>query len=266
MEDDKESINILGVSVDKVSIDQAIELVEKWLRGSSKHYIVTPNVEFVMAAQEDEEFKKILNRADLRIPDSGRFGIVERILKEKSRLKKLLLIPFVIFPKLINNFPVTTGIDLMDKLCQKAADQGFTIGLLGGKNRVAEKTAECLLKRYPKLKIGLVEDGPLIDSDGNMKDEKWKIDTKDGDLTVDVLFVAFGQVKQEKWISQNLPKLPIKVMMGVGGAFDYLSGQIPRAPVWMRIYGLEWLFRLIIQPWRLKRQLNLLKFIYLLLI
>ena len=82
---------------------------------------------------------------------------------------------------------------------------------------------------------------------------------------MDILFVAFGFPKQEQWIAENLDKIPVKVAMGVGGAFDYISGNVPRSPVFIRKLGLEWLFRLIIQPWRLKRQLALFKFIYLVL-
>jgi len=78
----------------------------------------------------------------------------------------------------------------------------------------------------------------------------------------DLLFIAFGPPKQEKWIANNLDKVPIKVAMGVGGAFDYLSGNVFRAPKWLRDLGMEWLFRLSLQPWRIKRQLSLLKFIF----
>src|SRR3989338_5459360 len=80
----------------------------------------------------------------------------------------------------------------------------------------------------------------------------------------DILFVAFGHIKQEKWIGKNLKKIPVKVAMGVGGAFDYLSGEVMRAPKFIRVLGLEWLFRLILQPWRIKRQLALVKYMILL--
>ena len=77
---------------------------------------------------------------------------------------------------------------------------------------------------------------------------------------IDLLFVAFGQVKQEKWIAKNLPKIPVKVAMGVGGSFDEISGRVPRPPKWISNLGLKWLFRLVAEPWRIKRQLALLKF------
>lgn len=203
---------ILGVKIDDVNMDQALEIVHQWLQKSGKHYIVTPNPEFIMTAQKDLEFRKILNDADISIPDGAG-------LKLSGKIK--------------NTLP---GVDLMEKLVEKSTDWGATIGLLGGRDGVAEKTAECLQKKYPRLKI----------------------DSSSPNL----LFVAFGHPKQEKWIVQNLPKLNVKVAMGVGGAFDCLSGRIPRAPRWLRDLGFEWLFRLLVQPWRIKRQLKLLTYLW----
>lgn len=268
MENKLESINVLGVRVDKVTIDQAAKTVIKWIGEKGKHFITTTNVEFIMAAQKDVEFKNILNKSDLAIPDSARFSWVNTELQQKSCLKRVLLIPFAVFQKTKNNFPVTTGVDLMDRLCLEGSKKGFTVGLLGGKNGVAKKAAECLQKKYPKLKILIAEDGPDINQKGEViQDLRFK--NREQQLLnfpkVDILFVAFGQIKQEKWIAHNLAKLPVKVMMGVGGAFDYLSGQVPRAPTFIRNLGLEWLFRLLIQPWRTKRQLQLFKFIYLII-
>jgi N-acetylglucosaminyldiphosphoundecaprenol N-acetyl-beta-D-mannosaminyltransferase len=124
------------------------------------------------------------------------------------------------------------------------------VGFLGAGPNIAEKTVECLKEKYPGLKVGLVA-------------KEWSESLKD--KQVDILFVAFGSPKQEIWISENLEKLPVKVVIGVGGAFDFISGKVRRAPLFMRKIGLEWLFRLIIQPWRIKRQLRLIQFIFLVL-
>lgn len=203
---------IFGVKIDDVNMDEAVSKVHVWLQGKAKKYIVTPNPEFIMTAQDDPEFKKILNKADLSIPD----GVG---LKLSGRIK--------------NTIP---GTDLMERLIALAAEKGFVVGLLGGMNGVAEQAAERLQKKYPRLKI----------------------DSSSPDL----LFVAFGHPKQEKWIAKNLSRFPVKVAMGVGGAFDYISGQVPRAPIRLRRIGLEWLFRLLLQPWRIKRQLKLLTFVW----
>lgn len=206
---------ILGVKIDDVNMDEALGIVHGWLQESKKKYIVTPNPEFIMTAQKDLEFKKILNDADLSIPDGAG-------LKLSGKIK--------------NTVP---GVDLMEKLVDKSRDWAVTIGLLGGRDGVANETFECLQKKYPSIKID--------------------------NASPDLLFVALGAPKQEKWIAENLPKLPIKVAMGVGGSFDYISGKVPRAPKWLRSLGLEWLFRLVIQPWRIKRQLRLLKYLWLVL-
>lgn len=228
-------VNIFGVRVDNVSLDQAVEQVVEWLKGQGKHYIVTPNPEFIMAAQKDLEFKEILNKADLSLPDGAGLKLAADIVC------------------------TVAGVDLMDTLCKASADYGFTIGLLGGKDLVAEKTAECLKKKYLGLKVVFAEDGGEVDNMGrSLRLPRLP--------RLDILFVAFGAIKQEKWIAKNLSNLPIKAAMGVGGAFDYLSGSIPRAPFFMRVLGLEWLFRLILQPWRIKRQLQLLKFLAMVLV
>ena len=157
-------------------------------------------------------------------------------------------------------FARVSGTDLMDALCGVAAEKGFVVGFLGGGKRVAEKTAECLKKKYPGLKVAFAESGMKVDRNGEWTDSSFDIPP------VDILFVAFGHIKQEKWIANNLDKIPVKIAMGVGGAFDYLSGRILRAPIWIRELGFEWLFRLAVQPWRIKRQLVLLKYLWLIIL
>lgn len=215
--------DVLGVKIDDITMAEVLERVKGWLSKSGKHYIVTPNPEFLVAAQEDLVFRNILNDADLSIPD----GVG---LKLSGKIKNTVY-----------------GTDLMEELVAVANEKGFTVGLLGGSKGVAEKCRECLRKKYPKIKIVFAESGGEVDE------------------RCDILFVAFGHIKQEKWIANNLRKMPVKVAMGVGGAFDYISGKIPRAPVWIRNLGFEWLFRLIVQPWRIKRQMALIKYLLMLI-
>lgn len=228
--------NILGVNIDDVPLGEATDILANWLKSGKKHYVVTPNPEFIMAAQSDSEFKEILNKADLAIPD----GVG---LKLSGGIKH-----------------TTTGIDLMEALCKISAEKNFTVGFLGGKNGVVKKAAERLRKKYHKLKIIYAETGPNVDKNGDQislpQSNKYQ------KLRVDILFVGFGAVKQEKWIAKNLDQLPVSIAIGIGGAFDFLSGSVLRAPRWIRKIGLEWLFRLILQPWRIKRQFQLLKFIW----
>lgn len=232
-------VDILGVKIDDVNMAEAQALVEKWIWNPGKHYIVTPNPEMLVAAQKDPAFKDVLNDADLSIPDGAG-------LKLSGKVK--------------NTF---AGTDFMEKLVSLAAEKGFTTGFLGGSDGVAKKTVECLKIKYPKLKVVFAESGGKVDDDGKWRMEDYQNSTKIP--PTDILFVAFGHIKQEKWIARNLEKIPAHVVMGVGGAFDYLSGSVPRAPKWVRNLGFEWLFRLIIQPWRIKRQLVLIRYLWLLL-
>lgn len=230
---------VLGVKIDDLNMDQALEAVKVWLskkgpasRGE-KHYIVTPNPEIVVMAQEDRRLLQILNNADLAIPDGKGLRFSGDIVCNIS------------------------GIDLMEALINEANDWGLTIGLLGGRDQVAEEVAERLEKKYKNLKIVFAKSGGEIDENGNML-TSYRIPA------ADLLFVAFGPPKQEKWVANNLQKIKVKVIMVVGGAFDVISGAVPRAPIWIRDLGLEWLFRLIIQPWRVKRQMALMKYLWLL--
>lgn len=236
---------VLGVNIDDIRMDQALEKVRDLLKSPGKHYIVTPNPEFLLAARHDSEFKKILNEADLDIPDGAG-------LKLSGIIKNTV-----------------TGTDLMERLISLSCDKGLTVGLIGGQDGVAEKLKECLLKKYPKLNVILANGDLEVNSLGESTYRSKNVQKTISDVinsnqkALDFLFVALGHVKQEKWIFKNLPHLNVKVAMGVGGAFDYLSGEIPRAPYFIRASGFEWLYRLITQPWRIFRILSLIKYLYL---
>jgi N-acetylglucosaminyldiphosphoundecaprenol N-acetyl-beta-D-mannosaminyltransferase len=257
------TIDILGVKVDKVTPDEAVGQIREWTEKGGRHFVVTPNVEIIMASRTDKKFKSVLNGADLSIPDSARIGWAYDILQEKNIFLKILKWPLFILPKnsLLTRFDIVTGVDFMDTLLSKAEDWGSTVGFLGGQKKLAEALRERLEKKYPKLEVSFLENGGVIDYEGNQISEASLEIPK-----TDILFVAFGHIKQEKWIAKNLANHPVKVMIGVGGAFDYLSGNVPRASRIIRSLGFEWLYRLILQPWRIKRFGALLKFVFLVLI
>jgi len=263
MNDKLEPVYILGVRIDRVNLHQAAEQIMTWLKGRNKHYVVTTNVEFIMKAQKDSRFKEVLNNADLAVPDSLRLGWANFELNQKSLLKKIIFWPFFLFPVLLPkpHFPVVGGVYLLEKLCQRAAQEGFSVGFLGGKEGVVKKAAQKLQKKYPGLKLTIAEDGPVVNLDGNEV-----AGSVHSSGHTDILFVAFGQVKQEKWIAKNLPHLPVKVAMGVGGSFDEISGEVMSAPGWIWNLGFKWLFRLILQPWRITRFKALVKFVFLILV
>ncbi len=225
-------VTILGVTIDSISKTDLLKKVADWLCNGHFHYIVTVNPEFIMAARRDESFRHILNAADLAVADGVGIELAARRMRE--RLAERI-----------------TGVDLVYELCQLAAEKGSGVYLLGARRGIAERAAFRLQQRFPTLRIVGAECGyrhwhrPLPDT---------KLIDHINRKKPDILLVAFGQVKQEKWIVQQRRMLPsVRVAMGVGGAFDYISGAVPRAPMWIRRLGLEWSFRLLRQPWRLPR-------------
>ena len=213
---------ILGVKIDNLAMEGALQKVEDFLKDGQQHYIVTPNPEFLVLAQKDEEFRRILNQADLAISDGVGLILAARFLGQSLKQR-------------------VSGTDLMEKICQKAAQKKWPIFLIGGVEGIAERVAENLRKKYLGLKIGTVL-------------QIQSLQTRTVSEGQSLLFIALGAPKQEKWIAKNLRKMPsVKLAMGVGGAFDFMAGQVPRAPKFLRAIGLEWLWRLFYQPWRIKR-------------
>ncbi|MEK7186088.1 MAG: WecB/TagA/CpsF family glycosyltransferase [Patescibacteria group bacterium] len=232
---------ILGTGFSDVNLTQVLEYIREIVKKDHKNrYFVTPNPELVMLAKGDTRYKRVLNDADLALTDGVGVLLAGKALKTPVGER-------------------ITGVDLIENVCKDNVDQPITVGFLGGGSGVAEITAECLLKKYPGLKIGLVHEGNPDTSTLGVINEKTKNEK------LDILFVAFGSPKQELWIAENLQSLPAKITIGVGGAFDFISGKVKRAPKWMQDFGLEWFFRLLNQPWRIKRQFSLIIFIFLVL-
>lgn len=251
-------ISILGVDITNASISDILEYILQIVNSNQqKAKIYTPNPEIIVLAHRNPEFKQILNKAEVAIPDGIGVVYAGRILNKP--LKERI-----------------TGIDLLDLVCRESNNKPISIGLLGAQKGVAEKAVECLREKYPGLNIVFAAselpqykyglESRSKKQEAISKGEENKFLNHDSLFlipSIDVLFVAYGAPKQEKWIAENIERLPVKVMVGVGGAFDIISGEIKRAPKMIRDTHLEWLYRLLRQPWRLKRQLNLLVFIYL---
>lgn len=225
-------LKILGVEIDNVSLAEALSTIQRFLRSDERHYITTINPEFIMDARHDSEFRYILNNADLSVADGK--GIVFAARRYGQRLKARI-----------------PGVDLLWEIVQIAERENKSIFLLGSRRGVPDRAASFIKQKYPNLTIAGAECGY----------RRWHRQMKPEKLVAminrarpDILFVAFGQVKQEKWIYRNLSKLEsVTIAMGVGGSFDYIAGDVKRAPKWMQSIGLEWLYRVIRQPWRLPR-------------
>lgn len=236
-------VKIAEVYLTSTSLSKVLRALIKKINSGQRFFIVTLNPEFIVFAEANPWFKTILNKADIAIPDGIGLVWASKFLGKPIEER-------------------ISGTDLMEELCKIAAEKRWAVYLLGGQPGVAKKTLDILKKRYPGLR-GWAETGPELEiRDWKLEiTEKWleKINQKNPTF----LFVAFGMGKQEKFIYDNWNKLNIKLAMGVGGAFDYIGGKIPRAPKWVQDKGFEWLFRLLRQPWRIRRQLALLRFIWL---
>lgn len=233
-----DSINILGVRVDKVTYDDALAQIENFLREGNFHQIATVNPEFVVIAQTHAEFMRVLNNSALNLAD----GV--GLLWAARRLGTPL-------PERV------TGQETLDRIAALAAQRGDKIFLLGAREGIAECAAARLKERYPRLEIGGTYAGSPT------REEEEYIITRIKESKARILFVAYGPPKQELWIARNASRLTVSLAMGVGGTFDTLAGVAPRAPHWMQRAGFEWTYRLLREPRRLKRQLAIPHFMWL---
>lgn len=233
---------LFGLEIDCIRMEEVLKRVSEWVKGSKKRYVVTPNPEMVMEAVKDDSFKKFLNKADLKIPDgAGLVWAINKTFRSGTECSRV------------------AGADVMMELCKLAAEKKWRVCFLGGERLVAKKAAEKMRSKHDGLEIrGLMG---LEKVNEASEKEKTQVIEEINAFKPDLLFVGFGHGKQERWIAENLHKLRVKVAMGVGGSFDYLVKPWLRAPKWVQRLGLEWFYRLVCQPWRIKRQLKLIEFV-----
>lgn len=226
--------------VDCVTLDQTLAMIEAFIVDGGPHQIVTVNPEFVMTAQRDAEFRGIINRCALALPDGVGVWWASRWLARPVPQR-------------------VPGVDLVIHLAQISADKGYRMYFLGAMPGVAERAADTLRGRFPGVPIvGTHAGSPAPEHDAEIVD---LVRT----ARADVLCVAYGAPTQDRWIARNLRLLGVPVCIGVGGSFDYIARVRPLAPQWLRDLGLEWLHRLITQPWRWRRMLALPRFAWLVL-
>lgn len=228
-------LEILGIAIDNVDMDTALDRVAELMARPGLSMIFTPNAEMVMAAQQDKELAGILNSGDLVVPDG--IGIVYASRMYGNPLPERV-----------------AGYDLMERMLGYLGGGGMSIYLFGGKPGIADRAGAEIKKRFPGIQVKGVHHGYFSaeDEPGILQDIN--------DSGADVLFAALGSPKQERWIYHNRERLKVKVAMGVGGSLDVLAGEVKRAPGMFRNLGLEWFYRLITQPWRAKRMMALPRF------
>lgn len=254
-------IDILGVKIDTIRRSELNEKFTQIFESKRKSLIFTPNTEFIMCAQKDEEFKKTLNSSSLNIPDgigllwAAKFDsfktldipVLSQIVTFSLWLITILSIIF--YPKFIRK-PIPermSGSDFVWPLAEFAAKNQLKIFLLGGASTIAERAALKLQTDIYDLKIAGVSS-----LDPKDRDKALKLINKS---KADILLVAYGAPKQEIWLKNNIKETCCKLGIGVGGTFDFLAGTKKRAPSWIQSIGFEWLYRLVLEPKRIRRQI-----------
>lgn len=217
---------LLGVAFDDVTMDEAVDRALALMEEAGPHLVVTPNAEIVQAARKDSELAGLIAGADLVLPDGVGVVYASRILGRALKGR-------------------VPGVDFAAALMDRMAQTGHRLYLLGAKPGVAQEAAEKLTAAHPGLCVCGVHDG-YFREDGPVADEIRA-------AGADVVFVCLGAPKQEKWMAANGDACGAKLLVGLGGSLDVFAGRVERAPAaWQRL-GLEWLYRTIREPVRLKR-------------
>lgn len=229
-------MDFAGIKVDNVTLEESIQKLDEFIKEKFPHLIVTPNPEMIVNAQSDKMMKDILNNAALRLPDGISMVVVSRLLRKPLKER-------------------VSGIDFMCKAVEHSVQKRYRIFLLGGNHGIADKAAAALKNIYPSVQIVGTHDG-YFEHDGT-------IINLIKHAAPDILFAGLGAGRQEKWLNKYLDALGVPVCVGVGGAMDVISGYKKRAPKIVQKLYVEWLYRLVTEPWRWKRQLALPKFLWL---
>ncbi len=239
-----DSIKIFGVKIHNITFQEAIGgEVKSYLEGNDLKVIYTPNPEIVMGAKENNKLKELINNGDLITADG--IGLIYASKIKRRPLKERV-----------------TGYDLSMELLNIANENNYKLYLLGGKEGVAKAAAENIQKDYPNIRIVGYHHGYFKGSHNNYQNhqEELKIIEDINVTEPDIIFVGLGFPNQEIWIDTNKSKITGKVIIGNGGVMDILSGNLKKTPDIYRKLGLEWLYRLIKEPSRIKRQIIIPKF------
>jgi len=228
-------IKLLGVRLECTDINGAVKFIATLVATHKQHLVVTANSLMVRDSWTDAGLKKALNCASIIVTDGIGLVWAARLLKRK-RLQRI------------------PGIELMAALCEEAERHNWRIFVFGGRPRVNEKTVQILTQKYPLMKIVGYKHGYMEQVSKASLIEEIRLSKPD------IVFVGLGGGWQEKWFLDNRKNLPSAVFIGIGGSLDVLAGRLKRAPVIIRNIGLEWLWRLLIEPTRLVRQFGLAMF------
>lgn len=220
-------VHILGIPLDPLTFDEALSTLKSYAVSDHFHHVMTPNPEMLVTSTKNPTFRNILQKSALNLPDGSGLLLIAKLLKET-------------IPERV------TGTDMVQALCREPAIG--PVFFLGSAPGVAKKASMILKEKNPHLIVAGYHSGSPADSDA--KDIIDRINASEAR----VLFVAFGAPTQDLWIDQYRDRMPnIRLAMGIGGAFDFIAGERSRAPLWMQKIGIEWLWRLLQEPSRLRR-------------
>jgi N-acetylglucosaminyldiphosphoundecaprenol N-acetyl-beta-D-mannosaminyltransferase len=233
-------VSVLGIPVDRLTMERAVEAIAGFVASRESHIVVTADSSGIVRAQSDPEFRDILMRAELVTPDS--IGILWAARRKGKPIPERV-----------------SGVDLLDRLCKESANAGYRLYFLGAAPGVAEVAAERMRLRHPGCNIVGARHGYFPEESDEV------VAREVAEAKPDILFVAMGIPRQEKFIARTRPIVRAPVAMGVGGSLDVFSGRARRAPGWVQRLGLEWLWRLALNPRRLAKAKALPKFVWLVL-
>ncbi|MEW6128493.1 MAG: WecB/TagA/CpsF family glycosyltransferase [Acidobacteriota bacterium] len=233
-----DQLKILGAKIVNLTMQETVDTILEKLRGHTSNQICFINADCANLAYDDREYLGILNQAELTLADGIGMKLAGKILHQEIKQN-------------------VNGTDLFPRLCAALESTDKKIYLLGAKPGIANLVKEWIHSNYPQTMISGCRDGFFS------ADENEAVVQAIADSGADILLVALGAPKQDKWIHQNLAKTGVKIAMGVGGLFDFYSGRIPRAPQWMREMGLEWFYRFYQEPKRMWRRYFVGNFVFL---
>jgi N-acetylglucosaminyldiphosphoundecaprenol N-acetyl-beta-D-mannosaminyltransferase len=235
--------NILSLPLTLLAKEDILEQIKKGERKKTDFlHILSINPENVIIALERKEFKRVVVETQSHIPDGIGVVLAVRLLMGR-RITRL------------------TGIDMMETLLEAGAEYSLRVVLIGGKTNLADDVSKCYKKRFPSLNIAGTQG--ILDISRPTREEEKAIFRIVSITRPHLIFVSFGSPQQELWIDRHKNDFEGAVVMGVGGAFDFIAGEVPRASAFFRKTGLEWLYRLVKEPRRAFRQLRLVKFMFL---
>lgn len=221
---------LLNTYVNSVTMDEAVENIESMIASGKKSYVVAINVDVVVKIENDPYLKEITDNSDMVLVDGTPLVWIAKACKKPVKEK-------------------VSGSDLVPKLCKTAAEKGYTVFILGGKDGVALQAKEKLEKTYPGIKI-VGAYAPPMGFEKNEEELK-KTNAVISEAKPDLLIACLGCPKQEKFIYENIEKYDAKVSVCAGATVDFLAGNVKRAPKWMSDHGLEWFYRFTQEPGRL---------------